>query len=187
MQEHSNHARPGPGRRGGRRPGAGAPRGNINALTLGVRSRRFFGAPFIVRVLPGVRQVVASLDLYYAEDRIAYSRLLQAATIFAANPAGPRQIEELTRAYLTTRVDQVPDGRRILFALDHMHIGKYQHLRPLRAIAYFGEVMRYIPELEAHVESRVVPWFWGAHATVLQSEQEETAQNSIKQSNNQDA
>ncbi|HLF76991.1 MAG TPA: hypothetical protein VJB57_05815 [Dehalococcoidia bacterium] len=44
-----------PGRRGGRRPGAGAPRGNVNALKRGLDSPRFLMAARIINVVPDLR------------------------------------------------------------------------------------------------------------------------------------
>jgi hypothetical protein len=41
--------------RGGRRPGAGAPKGNVNGLRHGLYSARFYEAALIVAVIPELR------------------------------------------------------------------------------------------------------------------------------------
>jgi hypothetical protein len=150
-----------PSRQGGRRPGAGAPRGNINALKFGLSSGRFFGAPAVLMSLPGIREIWASLDRTHPEDFAYYKELLEAGALFLTYPEGPPQIEDLTRAYLEEHVDDFDRGQELYHRLQNMVDDKS---RPVRAMLYSYEVMQHIPGLKAHIESRIVPWFWAAHA-----------------------
>lgn len=60
--------------RGGPRPGAGAPRGNTNALRTGRHSRRYPVAAYYVRVLPRLRR---ELDLAHRRDPAAAAARLR--------------------------------------------------------------------------------------------------------------
>jgi hypothetical protein len=57
----SRRARPEPGRRGGHRPGAGAPRGNTNALKHGVYSPRHLNAAVLIAVIPDLQVYIQRL------------------------------------------------------------------------------------------------------------------------------
>jgi hypothetical protein len=48
-------------RRGGRRPGAGAPRGNMNALKHGLRSRQFAQLGAVLAASPAAREALFAL------------------------------------------------------------------------------------------------------------------------------
>ena len=59
-------------RRGGRRPGAGAPRGNMNALKHGKYSKQFSELGLLVAASPNVREVLLALaDRYDLKRRKA--------------------------------------------------------------------------------------------------------------------
>jgi hypothetical protein len=124
--------------------------------------------------LPRIRELWASLDLTNKDDVAYYKELLEAAALFLTWHEGPRQIEELTRAYLELRVDDFDRGRDLYHNLHHMVDDKS---RPVRAMIYSFEVMQHIPALRDHIESRIVPWFWAAHAIVREQRrsQQETS------------
>ena len=69
----SNHAGPEPGasrsRRGGRRPGAGAPRGNLNALKHGRRSRQLSQLGALLAANPATRAALLELAGRHAEKQ----------------------------------------------------------------------------------------------------------------------
>ena len=106
--------------RGGKRPGAGAPRGNINALSSGRFSTRYSDAWLILRALPRVRQHID--DLYAASDpdaRDQHRRYLEAAVWTADHfPELAEQLEEHISVYLTPRAAEVKGGAAILYMLE---------------------------------------------------------------------
>src|SRR5687768_1646148 len=61
--------------RGGRRPGAGAPRGNLNALKHGSRSKRVARGCLVLALIP---EVLDALRVFKADTRdpVAYQRKL---------------------------------------------------------------------------------------------------------------
>jgi hypothetical protein len=168
---NQRHRRLAVSRQGGRRPGAGAPRGNINALKWGLSTGRFYGAPAVLVSLPGIREIYASLDRTHPDDVAYYKELLEAAALFLTWPEGPRQVEELTRAYLECHVDEFDRGLELYHRLNHLADDKS---RPVRAMLYSYEVMQHIPALRAHIESRIVPWFWAAHSIARKAKAQNT-------------
>ncbi len=76
--------RPAPtSRRGGRRPGAGAPRGNLNALKTGARSQQFKALIIALLAVPDTRRVLMHLSRMEHRRRVLledainhYARLL---------------------------------------------------------------------------------------------------------------
>ncbi len=66
--------------RGGKRPGAGAPRGNLNALKSGAYSPRFFDGLLLFGLVPEAKPIYLALK---RRDRRKYRRLLY-ETIAAA-------------------------------------------------------------------------------------------------------
>lgn len=55
--------------RGGRRPGAGAPRGNLNALKHGGRSRQFARLGALLATSPEVREALLSLGVKHFQKQ----------------------------------------------------------------------------------------------------------------------
>ena len=72
------------GRRGGRRPGAGAPKGNLNALRTGARSKQLKAVVIALLVIPETRRVLMHFSRMEHRRRALlqdavnrYARLLQ--------------------------------------------------------------------------------------------------------------
>lgn len=106
--------------RGGKRPGAGAPRGNINALSSGRFSSRYSDASLLLKAVPRLRRHVD--DLYLDSDpaaREVHQRYLDAAAwAIEAFPELPEQLEEHIHVYLTPRAGEVLRGRTVLRLLE---------------------------------------------------------------------
>ncbi|MDO8617130.1 MAG: hypothetical protein Q7T33_15580 [Dehalococcoidia bacterium] len=81
-------------RRGGRRPGAGAPRGNLNALKHGLRSKQFAAVGALLAQDPGVRRA-----------------LLDIGRRMEARRGKANEVAALLLAMLFDRANQVADGR----------------------------------------------------------------------------
>jgi len=60
--------------RGGKRPGAGAPKGNTNALRYGRYSRQYPDAAMLVAIIPELRH---ELDLAYKQSSVIANRRLR--------------------------------------------------------------------------------------------------------------
>ncbi len=99
-------ARPERSRRGGRRPGAGAPRGNLNALNHGRRSAQFAELGALLATIPQARDALLALAERHqlkqrrAEDEatLLFSRLMQHARRMSAarhaRPSGDHRPKE---------------------------------------------------------------------------------------------
>lgn len=86
---------------GGRRPGAGARPGNINALKAGRRSRRYDLAALMINALDVLWRDRLRLPREPKARRRRRQQLLDAANWFMrANPGYAAYTEELIRAYL---------------------------------------------------------------------------------------
>ena len=124
--------------RGGRRPGAGAPRGNINALSSGRFSTRYSDAWLILRALPRVRQHID--DLYAASDpdaRDQHRRYLEAAVWTADHfPELAEQLEEHISVYLTPRAAEVNGGEAVLYMLEEPRDRRHPLQRALSLTIY---------------------------------------------------
>lgn len=67
-------------RRGGRRPGAGAPKGNVNGIKTGRYSHRFFAAALMIAAVPELRVFFEAIQR--ESDRLqreAYLKLIAEA------------------------------------------------------------------------------------------------------------
>lgn len=96
-----------PSGRGGRRPGAGAPKGNMNALRSGSRSKQLKAVVFALMAVPQTRRVLLHFSRLEQRRRDAlrdamneYARLLQL-------PSRERSIK-------AARKDQLPEDVRFL-------------------------------------------------------------------------
>ncbi len=93
--------------RGGRRPGAGAPRGNLNALNGGARSRRLGAVLAALLSEPEIRQIILGLllggeeahrefrELVVTSARVLYERPVNEELRELANRAAAAHIERL--------------------------------------------------------------------------------------------
>ena len=103
---------PRPSRRGGRRPGAGAPKGNMNALRSGKRSKRVLAMKLALQALPQAagalkglanggddRIVLYARALHYCADLIVLGAGFDQSKIAAANQ--PLQLHEIRRLFPT--------------------------------------------------------------------------------------
>ncbi len=66
-----------PSRRGGRRPGAGAPKGNMNALKSGRYSKQMKALRLALQAMPATSDVVRRFDAAGTEKRTMLARALQ--------------------------------------------------------------------------------------------------------------
>jgi hypothetical protein len=91
--------KPGPGR-GGRRPGAGAPKGNLNAFRNGKYSERFLKGALMIALLPEVQVVLAALKREDARKHRDYFNHIMLAALQAAetDPDLAESIRQLIQA-----------------------------------------------------------------------------------------
>ena len=106
----SNRACSEPRRRGGRRPGAGAPAGNLNALKTGARSRQL--RAFVTAMLgaPETRHMLERLIRMdqRRRDQLADALAYYAQLVRRSPPGNPRR-----RSIKEIRGRQVPEARFI--------------------------------------------------------------------------
>jgi hypothetical protein len=93
--------------RGGRRPGAGAPKGNLNALNRGARSRRLGAVLAALLSEPEIRQIILGLllggeeahrefrELVVTSARVLYERPVNEKLRDLANRVATAHIEKL--------------------------------------------------------------------------------------------
>jgi methylmalonyl-CoA mutase C-terminal domain/subunit len=72
----SKHGCPEPRRRGGRRPGAGAPKGNMNALKNGNHSKRVQALAIALHTVPLTADVISRIDAAGDGKRAQFARVL---------------------------------------------------------------------------------------------------------------
>src|SRR4051794_36583306 len=105
MQEHAS---PKP-RRGGRRPGAGAPKGNVNGIKTGRYSHRFFAAALMIAAVPELRVFFEAIQ--QENDRLqreAYLKLItEAVQATIADPELAKSIKQLVLARVRKAVSQI--------------------------------------------------------------------------------
>ena len=87
-------------KRGGRRPGAGAPKGNLNALRNGDHSQRFTRGLLMIALLPEVQAVLRALK---AEDRrkhrIEFNKvMIEAIKVTEMDPVLAKTIKQVIQA-----------------------------------------------------------------------------------------
>ncbi len=92
-------------RKGGRRPGAGAPRGNMNALRTGRYSERFLRGALMIALLPEVRLIFAALR---RQDENRYRQLFYEA-VAAADRAAQLDpaLAESIRDLIARRIESI--------------------------------------------------------------------------------
>jgi hypothetical protein len=101
--------------RGGRRPGAGAPRGNTNALKHGVYSKRLQLATLILAAVPELRVLFkAFADKSKPRTPTLRRAIADAARIVIADPQLAGSIRELVNKRFLEAMDQIrpPDPSR---------------------------------------------------------------------------
>ena len=82
--------------RGGPRPGAGAPRGNLNALKTGLRSERIRRGLLLIALLPDVQILLRQLKRQKAERyREEFNKVIAAAYRASNDPELFRSIKEI--------------------------------------------------------------------------------------------
>jgi hypothetical protein len=82
------------GKRGGRRPGAGAPKGNLNGLKHGLRSRQFAAIGALLAQDPNIRETLLAMG---RKHELKHSRAQQVAAALIAS--------------LMTRANKIAKGR----------------------------------------------------------------------------
>src|SRR5262245_44170465 len=102
--------------RGGRRPGAGAPAGNLNALTVGAYSPRFRRAVLILSVSPDLRGLLLAMLRAKDKDRRAAFK----ETIALADTASrdPKLAKTIRKTLLNKLENSRPQLRNQLEALE---------------------------------------------------------------------
>ena len=123
----ANGPRRSPGRRGGRRPGAGAPMGNLNGLKTGQYSRQVQALQFAIRAVPLTAEVIRRVDAAGDGRRVMLARALHhlADLILLGSPEIQsndlakmqrfliRELSPFTNPIKQSNVDDPPpDGRR---------------------------------------------------------------------------
>ena len=93
------------GRRGGRRPGAGAPKGNLNALRTGARSKQLKAVVIALLVIPETRRVL----MHFSRMEHRRRAVLQDALNRGACPERSRR----------ARLLQLPSRERTIKAVRH--------------------------------------------------------------------
>ena len=85
--------------RGGRRPGAGAPKGNLNAVKNGLRSKRILRGMLMLALLPDVQIALRTLKRSSAPDyrRRFFDALLAAYEAVRSDPDLAQSIRDLVR------------------------------------------------------------------------------------------
>ena len=102
--------------RGGRRPGAGAPRGNANAFLTGRYSNRYKDAAMLVKIIPQLRPHVDQAPTG-RERRRRFDQLLEAGRdAIQANPDLAARLELLILSH-RDRVRRVHNGEGLLNTL----------------------------------------------------------------------
>ncbi len=86
-------------RRGGRRPGAGAPVGNLNALKSGNRSQRFLKGAILLASVPELKQLMIALRVAATRRSRQRTERIFAAAIAAAE-ADPDVAADVRRVVL---------------------------------------------------------------------------------------
>ena len=93
-------ARPERSRRGGRRPGAGAPKGNLNALRTGARSKQLKAVIIALMVVPETRRVLLHFNRLERKRRAELAELAEAINRYAMLlqlPSRERSIKSIQR------------------------------------------------------------------------------------------
>ncbi len=116
----SKSALPIKGTHGGRRPGAGAPKGNLNGIKHGLNSERFYRAALMIAAVPELRLLFQALQAAEtATERRSYRRLLAIARHAANQDADlADSIKGLVLDRLHDATSQVGDRRLLLHLLD---------------------------------------------------------------------
>ncbi len=97
---------------GGKRPGAGAPKGNLNALKHGLDSQTVFKAALVIVTFPDVHRLFEAV--INSTDRSRYRRALAVARAdLRANPALADSIKTDAALALLQTLDQVQEGLRL--------------------------------------------------------------------------
>jgi hypothetical protein len=117
--------------RGGRRPGAGAPLGNTNALTLGAYSRRYGYAVRLIAALPALNRYLNELINTPGPRALERRRRFLDATrhVIETRPRFAAELEAIIYRDLTRRdAAKLPRGEAVLRLLGRAP----DHTRPLK-------------------------------------------------------
>ena len=94
--------------RGGRRPGAGAPRGNHNALKHGFYSKRVQLAALMLAASPELQLLLQTAAGTTPEQRISYRKACaRAANIVITDPKLAASIRQLLQTRLQTALHRI--------------------------------------------------------------------------------
>ena len=99
--------------RGGRRQGAGAPKGNLNAVKTGARSPRVARGLLLLALLPDVQVALRALRRANAPDyrKRFFDALLAADRALTADPDLAQSIKVLVRNRFETAARQIREAR----------------------------------------------------------------------------
>lgn len=106
-----------PKKRGGKRPGAGAPRGNLNGLKSGRYSKQVKALKLALRTVPRTADVLRNLDAagdqkralmaralhHYAELLVADPELIQSIDLANPDPAQLRRLLQIDESNQTIK------------------------------------------------------------------------------------
>ena len=116
--------------RGGPRPGAGAPGGNLNAIKDGRYSRVHHRAALIIAAVPELRQYLHALLRAYDRDRdrIVDSQIALALAALAESPA----LRKTIKSYVSKRLRSAPSQlQNLYFAVKQGELTTLQSNRAL--------------------------------------------------------
>ena len=83
--------------RGGRRPGAGAPRGNLNALRTGARSKQLKTLVIVLMAVPETRRVLLHLNRLEQKRRAELTEAINCYAGLLQLPSRERSIKSIQR------------------------------------------------------------------------------------------
>ncbi|HLF71203.1 MAG TPA: hypothetical protein VI759_03530 [Dehalococcoidia bacterium] len=100
--------------RGGRRPGAGAPKGNVNGLRHGRYSRRYYLGALMIAVVPELRLIFRALAAEYdRKQRQRYvETMAEAYRATLEDPALANSIRQLVVQDVRTKLAQIRQRQR---------------------------------------------------------------------------
>jgi hypothetical protein len=179
---------PNPTGHGGRRPGSGAPKGNINALRNGDSSARYALTSLLIRAMSPYWRESLNPPNTRAERRRQVHRLLEAALwTIRSYPEMPEQLEENMRAYIGPGVGgyRIPMERDILNWLGDRRLPtRHRYRRDFQVLAYLFE---HQPDLAAIlVEDFILDRFNAGLTATAPKHPPQSPKNSIEQPNNQE-
>ena len=132
-------------KRGGRRPGAGAPRGNLNGLKSGQYSRQVKALKLALKAAPSTAALLHNLDAAADNKRVLFAKALQhyAELILIGNPSAIQSMK-------TGQIDpaQIRDLLQNVESNQAIKVNLLSRRRPVSNMAV-GWWLRYIHVFEA--------------------------------------